>query len=358
MDIIIKPTKPGVTRPEFDENLDLIKLFASEDVFISPDERKAVSTGLSFKFPEDVGLMFFPPSDLTSKTGLRYDYPNHAFVLQNNCYHQEELSIRFMNSYSIKGEYQRVSEYKLIDGTTVSDPNNLYNEGTVKICKGDCVALMKQVAAFYHNTAEPNTDGSVKVTKKSGDEAIKSEHGKVVSTMKDFWSWAYSNLVSNTQRGTYAEYLVSIALGAKATMKTDWGPYDILAPGGIKVEVKSSAYLQAWKQKRHSKIIFGISPSHEYDYDRNGYNYKSGHVRHSHVYVFCVETCKDPKAVDPLDLSQWEFYVISTKQINECLGSHKTATLDKLKKIGAEKCAFEELKQTVNNIYDNNNKKL
>ena len=353
MDIICKNITPGALGPVYDENHNLIKIFAAEDVFISPDERKTVSTGIAFVFPDDVGLMFFPPSELTSKTGLRYDYPNHAFVLQNNYYHQEELKIRFKNSCAINADAKRVCEYKLIDGTIVSDSNNLYNEGTVKICKGDCIALMKQVPAFYDDTADSNINLSVKVTKKSGDEAIKSENGKVVSSMKDFWSWAYSNLVSNTQRGTYAEYLVSIALGAEAKMKTDWGPYDILAPGGIKIEVKSSAYLQAWEQKRHSKIIFGISPSHDYDYEKKGYNYNSGHVRHSHVYVFCVETCKDPKAVDPLDLSQWEFYVISTKQINECLGSHKTVTLDKLKKIGAEKCAFEELKQTVYGKYDN-----
>ncbi len=165
-DIVCKPIKPDVPQPEFEENHDIIKIFAAEDVFISPDERKAVSTGISFEFPDDVGLMFFPPSELTSKTGLRYDYLNHAFVLQNNYYHQEELKIRFKNSCFIKGDVKRVSEYKLIDGTTVSDPNTLYNEGTVKICKGDCIALMKQVAAFYDETAEPNKDDSVKVTKK------------------------------------------------------------------------------------------------------------------------------------------------------------------------------------------------
>ena len=183
MDIVCKTNNSAALSPEYDENYNLTKIFAAEDAFISPDEVKAVSTGIVFKFPEDVGLMFFPPSELTSKTGLRYDYPNHAFVIQNNYYHQEELKIRFKNSYSIKGDAKRVSEYKLIDGTIVTNPNNLYNEGTVKICKGDCIAIMKQVPAFYDETEEANTDSSVKVAKKNGDKAIKSEHGKVVSTM-------------------------------------------------------------------------------------------------------------------------------------------------------------------------------
>lgn len=90
-----------------------------------------------------------------------------------------------------------------------------------------------------------------------GAEKIIDEHGISISTMQDFWAWAYSNLTSNTQRGTYAEFLVSVAVGAKAETKTDWGPYDVLSPEGIKIEVKTSGYLQAWKQKHLSKIVLG-----------------------------------------------------------------------------------------------------
>ena len=39
---------------------------------------------------------------------------------------------------------------------------------------------------------------------------ITDENGTGLATMQDFWAWAYSNLTSNTQRGTYAEFLVSI----------------------------------------------------------------------------------------------------------------------------------------------------
>lgn len=95
-----------------------------------------------------------------------------------------------------------------------------------------------------------------------GTEMITDENGTGLATMQDFWAWAYSNLTSNTQRGTYAEFLVSIAVGAKAETKTDWGPYDVLSPEDIKIEVKTSAYLQAWKQDYLSKIVFGINQSH------------------------------------------------------------------------------------------------
>ena len=93
------------------------------------------------------------------------------------------------------------------------------------------------------------------MVKFNGEENICDEKGRSVATMRDFWSWGYSNLTSNTQRGMYAEYLVSIALNAVTPIRTDWadwGPYDVLTPEGIKVEVKCSAYLQAWKQTKLS----------------------------------------------------------------------------------------------------------
>lgn len=185
----------------------------------------------------------------------------------------------------------------------------------------------------------------------SGEERIKDEKGGEISTIQDFWSWAYSNLTSNTQRGTYAEYLVSIALDAKAPTKTDWGPYDVLSSEGIRVEVKSSAYLQAWKQDDISKIVFGINQSHKYDYNSSAYNYDAELVRQADVYVFCVETCQNRNELNERDLSQWDFYVISSAQINKKLGAHKTVTLSKLVKIGAMKTSFSNLKQAVTEAY-------
>ena len=181
-----------------------------------------------------------------------------------------------------------------------------------------------------------------------GAEKIIDERGISISTMQEFWAWAYSNLTSNTQRGTYAEFLVSVAVGAKAETKTDWGPYDVLSPEGIKIEVKTSGYLQAWKQKHLSKIVFGINQSHVYNYEAKGYDYDSEQlVRQADVYVFCVEKCQDSDQLNERDLSQWDFYVISASRINEKLGAHKTVTLSKLVKIGAQKVSFCNLKAAV-----------
>ncbi len=156
MDIQFKKIKPEINSPFFNEKKSLLEVFAAEDVLISPNEIKAVSTGLSFVFPDVIGLMFIPPSEMTSKTSLRY--AKNVFVLENSYYHQEEIIIRFKNTYSTKDSIKRVSEYKLIDGTIVTDDNNYFDEGTVKIRKGDLIAWVQPVDAAYNGVACPEDD--------------------------------------------------------------------------------------------------------------------------------------------------------------------------------------------------------
>jgi hypothetical protein len=47
----------------------------------------------------------------------------------------------------------------------------------------------------------------------SGDESF-TRHGQRVdgSSVRGFWSWAYSDLLNNTRRGVLAEYIAGMAL--------------------------------------------------------------------------------------------------------------------------------------------------
>jgi len=60
----------------------------------------------------------------------------------------------------------------------------------------------------------------------------------------DFWTWAYSDIAVNTVRPILVEFLVANALGDTRPVRTEWANFDIDTPDGIRVEVKSSAYLQ------------------------------------------------------------------------------------------------------------------
>ena len=46
----------------------------------------------------------------------------------------------------------------------------------------------------------------------TGDEEFTLRGVGTGLTIKDFWSWAYSELIDNTQRGVVAEFLVYSAL--------------------------------------------------------------------------------------------------------------------------------------------------
>ena len=79
-------------------------------------------------------------------------------------------------------------------------------------------------------------------------------------SLLDFWSWAHSDMISNAERGRFAEYIVSCALQSSSQYRIEWDSVDVVASNGIKVEVKSSAYLQAWSQEKFSSIQFDIAP--------------------------------------------------------------------------------------------------
>lgn len=164
---------------------------------------------------------------------------------------------------------------------------------------------------------------------KSGEEQIRDEHGAQLGTLLGFWRWAYSQTLDNALRGVFAEYLVGLALGGPdRDARVEWDPHDLTTADKIKVEVKSTAYLQSWAQNKKSTLVFGIPET--YAWDPATARYTETRARQADVYVFCVFTAVDPKAADPLDLAQWDFYVAPTSRVNEALGGQKTVTLSSL----------------------------
>lgn len=174
-----------------------------------------------------------------------------------------------------------------------------------------------------------------------GSEQIADEYGNIVSTLSDFWSWAYSNTMDNTQRGIFAEYIIACALGISDKVRMNWDKYDLISTEGISVEVKCSGYLQSWEQDKLSAIEFGIQPTYGWDSRTNTYSEEK--TRQADIYVFCVHKHKDQDTVNPLDLSQWEFYLIPTRVLNEKAGKQKRASLSSLIKMGAVKCEYKDI---------------
>lgn len=91
--------------------------------------------------------------------------------------------------------------------------------------------------------------------------------------------------------------------------------------------MKSCAYLQSWYQRIFSKVSFVIKPTRAWDYETNKH---AGTIqRQADVYVFCLLKHQDKTTVNPLDMNQWSFYVVSTT----ALSSGKSITLTALEKL-------------------------
>lgn len=183
-----------------------------------------------------------------------------------------------------------------------------------------------------------------------GEDPITCGNGEKIADLNDYWRWAHSDLLGNTERGIFAEFLVRLALGIKEN-RNSWSKYDLLYKG-IRIEVKSSAYIQTWGQKELSSISFGISPSLGWEASDN--SYEKIRKRQSDIYVFCLLDCKDQDIIQPTEVTQWVFYVLPTRSLDDNKTMSKTISLSALKKLPVKECRFDDLKHIVDTLIDEN----
>ena len=162
----------------------------------------------------------------------------------------------------------------------------------------------------------------------SGAEAFHLGSEALPVKVSSFWQWSASDLLDNAQRGKLAEFLVGTALGCLDERRKEWDAFDLLTADGIKIEVKSAAYVQTWHQSAPSKISFRIKPTQAWDASTN--KWASESRRTANVYVFCVLSEQDATRVDPLNLDQWDFYVVGTGTLDNAVGQQASITIGRL----------------------------
>jgi len=148
-------------------------------------------------------------------------------------------------------------------------------------------------------------------------------------TVSEFWQWAYSDLMQNVDRAVLAEYIVATLLGVDNKLRIPWIAYDLKLPNGKTVEVKTMALLQAWYQKELSIPKVVIKPTRKWDPQTN--IMEDTPKFHSDLYVICFFTADNHDTADPLDLAQWEFYVLPKKRIKNFWKKRKSISLDFLR---------------------------
>ncbi|HET9365949.1 MAG TPA: hypothetical protein VFP71_13145 [Candidatus Angelobacter sp.] len=105
--------------------------------------------------------------------------------------------------------------------------------------------------------------------------------------------------------------------------------------------MKSAAYLQLWHQNKLSKIEFGIRPTRAWD-AANG-TYAAEVKRQADLYIFALLAHQDKATLDPLDLGQWEFYVVPSAQLPD----RAAITLAAVRQLCPLAVSFSELRRAV-----------
>ena len=183
------------------------------------------------------------------------------------------------------------------------------------------------------------------IRKKTGQERFCSDGSARDFDLLDYWQWANSDLVSNVARGVLAEYIVARAVGVSTDgVREEWAAYDLETPDGIKLEVKSAAYIQSWRQSGFSTIRFGTKKTWSWNAEANTYGPEP--TRDADIYVFAFLGHKDHHTIDPLNLDQWTFYVLPTVKLDEREESHDSLSLRALQEL-ASPVTFDELGCTV-----------
>lgn len=163
----------------------------------------------------------------------------------------------------------------------------------------------------------------------------------------DFWRWALGDVRMNNARGYLVEYFVAKAIGDDSRIRVEWGPYDAKAADGTLVEIKASGYLQSWTTRRLSTPTWrfkSVSADRIWSSELGDWVSVDPEER-VHVWVFALQTCREPEAYDPLDVGQWGFRVMAHRQLLQC--GQSSAGLSFFNRLGIEPVRFADLREAV-----------
>ncbi len=142
-----------------------------------------------------------------------------------------------------------------------------------------------------------------------------------------------------------AEYLVAQALGMAGGVREEWAAHDLTTLDGLRTEVRSAAYLQSWHQERLSAISFSVRKSRAWDRQSNHLSRELR--RQAEVYVFALLAHRDMATVDPMDVSQWEFFTVPTAHLDGRTRSQHSITLASLIALAGAAVPYAQLRAAV-----------
>ncbi len=171
----------------------------------------------------------------------------------------------------------------------------------------------------------------------------------------DFWRFHYSNIYDI--QGRIAEFIVAKALDINESQNDQYWTLWDLTYRGMRIEIKETSYYHSFnKEGRVSKQrAFGITKANgTYDPDKSG---NTSLCRQNDVYMFCLNTGETKEDSYPLNLNNWEFYMVPTAVINEKCGDNKTISLNRIISLGYTALQYSGIKSAIDHFADEQLKK-
>ena len=166
----------------------------------------------------------------------------------------------------------------------------------------------------------------------------------------DFWRFHYSNIYDLQDK--IAEFIVSKALGIDHAQNDQyWTLWDV-SYRNKRIEVKETSYYHSFNEegKVSKQRVFGITKANgSYDSANSG---NSDFCRQNDIYVFCLNIGDTRETSYPLNLNNWEFYIVPTAIIDEKCGNNKTISLGRIKGLGFEAKRYDEIKTEIDRFID------
>ncbi len=185
-----------------------------------------------------------------------------------------------------------------------------------------------------------------------GNEPFMIDGKNINMTMSDFWRWAYSDLNNSMVRSILAKFIVASSLKIttiKRKRVCDAGKiYDILSKDGYKINVSMAAYIQTLDENHPDQISFSIDTINS-----TGRTVTESETdvlqRNSDIYIFCLYKAQMENET-PLNIDLWDFYVLSTKTLNDNKPTQKTITLPSLMQMNPAQCDYYGIGKTMQKI--------
>ena len=184
----------------------------------------------------------------------------------------------------------------------------------------------------------------------TGKEKFLSNGKELDFDLADLWRFHYSNIYS--LHGEIAEFVVARALGIKEAQNTAYWTLWDTSYRNVRIEVKATAYFHLWNAngKVSKQRMFSIAAANgSYDPKLSG---NTEFCRQNDIYVFCLNNGETKESSYPLDMDNWEFYVVPTKFLNEHCGDNKTISLGRIRSFSFAPLAYGQLKAAIDKIID------